>query len=540
MSMPPSLNDKNYAAEGKKAAGMGAKGVSYLASTFSFVENKWLAENGAPEARSLHRQAMKEEMGKAMAFSKAKYVKREGTPGNYRYTYEDASGKTRSTPSRGAEAAGSEGKLRELQDKATKLKEQFQDAPKDEHGKREKLMNELRDVSLSLADMAKKQGDTQKAERYKYQADRAGVAAKNEQDAARGGVADQQTAETRAKLDEARKNARTLARNLKAGNATAQDVERAFVGLSGPAMKLRMKQIVTSEEMGKKIADIAYDAGLTPHAKAARDVAREMRGKKAEKSMSGIDELNEYIQKSTQTAARPEGPREVNAAEYLAKAMPTHEPSFGTGEAQGGPLTDSRNYGVGEPADPKTGGGPTAVPTTGGQVKLSEDDENVEEQLQEGDPNKKPLAQAAKSMYAMGSRLAVEEHHKAQHQAWVQRKLNPEDVPVTGMPIQKSRPEVVRKSLDDHCADLVEKSMDPYYQSNGISSRVGHRDSPAHLAKSCGDCSNVYSAILTACPACGCGSQLQKSHAHGGGVVEEESRRSPHLQGKRVERDVKI
>lgn len=233
-------------------------------------------------------------------------------------------------------------------------------------------------------------------------------------------------------------------------------------------------------------------------------------GNKTEKSMKGIDGLNEFL--------KSEG----------AGGLPTGEPGLESNAGNGGAVA-----GVGAPtgsSDSKASPPPGAPSVP--EQKLSEDDEAVGSQLDNGDPQSKPLAKsdAHRRRAADLSRL-----RKGGEDVTVGEGVaEPE---VQAAELEKAEIRGVREGSAFHYTNQSDLDCERLLKSD----EFYHGDAPRLGAKAlvvekslCKSCGGEMSKMLTACQKCGSGATVQKSVRHVT-VVEEPMRKSmaPGLRSSR-------
>lgn len=230
--------------------------------------------------------------------------------------------------------------------------------------------------------------------------------------------------------------------------------------------------------------------------------------KSEETEMSGIGKLASY--------AGEDEEHDADADLEKAQTMPKGNPKkkLGEGEEQGGELA-----GVGETtgssdSDPGPGqdiqGQVTGTGT--GKDKLSEDDEEDEGQMK---PHKKPIESARKSMAIPGNQRAMVAQENAQEATRLQKAEPDTAIVGTGLPeAEVEAAEGLEKATEGrqgmiHYSDAADIQAAELAKSEGFYSGASPKvlpfSRPIGSGKVCAKCGTLLSKSLTACPNCGNG-----------------------------------
>jgi len=240
-----------------------------------------------------------------------------------------------------------------------------------------------------------------------------------------------------------------------------------------------------------------------------------------EKSMSGIEELGEYLEKA-------------------GCAMPTHEPKMGAPKSMvvdGGSQDGGGLEGTGKTsgtntskATPGTDGQGGVMGATTGKGKFSADDAEDEDQMK---PHKKPIETTRKSIDPAAQR-DMTSHERAVLVSRL-RKGEP-DLTIGGAPRPYTH---LSHSVDEEAAELAKGGN--FY--DGPSPAVARKAPLIEQGVMCKSCESGFSAALTACPHCGDGvvqhrGAMPGSASLGGHMVIEKSTDAPGLRPPRQEADL--
>lgn len=258
-------------------------------------------------------------------------------------------------------------------------------------------------------------------------------------------------------------------------------------------------------------------------------------GKKMEKSMAGMERLDEYLEKAGVVG------KDESGGKGPPSSMPTGSPSesqlTGAGAEDGGPVAD-----VGKTSGPNTQ--PPKHQSQIGRVDpaktevLSSDDAQAAKYVEEG-----YMGEGMRK--SMTDRTHFTRHELdasvARQRAARERQLRKgeEDILVTGRPPHPFSHGAVHTGTDAR-AEALQKSE--FYQ--GVSPTLAPPHAVVSQSVLCKSCSTEHSAMLTACPCCGEGvvqSQvLPNQRLQKGGVILEKSIQAPGLRRARRDDDLVI
>lgn len=231
-------------------------------------------------------------------------------------------------------------------------------------------------------------------------------------------------------------------------------------------------------------------------------------GGSMKKSLSGLDGLGEFLKKADAAAG-----------------LPTGEPTLGGSGAEQGGTVAGRGKVSGDPSSGPSKGfdkngkaqGTPAVKTE----KLSDDDEDVEDQLKNKAPT--PLG---KSMTAPAHQREMVAHAQAQAVSRLQR--GPADVrPGLRGPAPQAAPEALQKAdqwtqgkdarvIYSNASDRAVEELlkaDPFYTFHAPT--VTRDTLLLHQVRECGACGGAFAKSLAACPHCGVGALDPTIALHG-------------------------
>lgn len=386
---------------------------------------------------------------------KAKYTKRTGTPGNYKYEY-----------------------ATDKKERGPKLSDE--DVA---HYKEQSTLTEEHAMSIADKLKDKKAGSKIEAQGKTWVKDTDG---KWKTEGSKDGLTDAGMGRYQRALG-ARTDKKDPAVKPSGKNTMGGKLPKPQVHTVGNATVREYEDIgYTRTINGKTTALDILGNELEPYDVPLETAQQLLLDKKAKKSMLGIEAMEDYLSKSQPEVQ--EDPTEI--LESFSKALPTGQPKMGPGPEDGGPLA-AKGKPAGEPnksypdgfSEPKVDGHPED------EEVLSADDRKAQDQMKE---HKKPI-ETYKSAHPAYQRESV----AYQNAVKISELTKSQDIV-----IDNPQPRMVVSPYQHTNTDAATEQLMKSEFYHGTSPRMSHPGAPISQSVLCKSCDTTHAAMLTDCPSC--------------------------------------